>query len=63
MNHAMIAAMAASLGPIGLPVSDLAPKQPPRTPPDRPHWGGDGITPENETRQQRRARERKEQSK
>jgi hypothetical protein len=63
VNLAMIAAMSASPGPVGLPVSDLAPKQLPRKPPDRPHWDGDGIAPENETRQQRRARERKEQSK
>ncbi len=63
MNLAMIAAMSASLGPISLPVSDIARKQPPRKLPDRPHWDGDGIAPENETRQQRRARERKEQSK
>lgn len=48
-------------GPVGLPISNLAPKRvgPPRHP-DRPKWSGDGVSPERETRQQRRAKARKE---
>jgi hypothetical protein len=57
---AAFAAMALMASPAEKPRrEDLAPKQPSREPPARPHWSGDGAAPEGETRQQRRARERR----
>lgn len=60
MSVSTLMMMVALMGPVGLPSSKLARKNPPRPKP-KPHgWEGDGVKPEGETRQQRRARERKE---
>ncbi len=59
-NVGMFAGVALAAG--GVPVrsrKNLAPKSPPKPPPPSVGWEGDGVLPERETRQQRRARERK----